>query len=494
MARAVVDSEKCSPINYVRGGMWWAFLFVAIVLIALTGLLAGLTLSVMSVDRAKLKVLNETGDSKQKKHAALILQVRNRPNWLLTSLVLASVMVAEGLPLVLDRLFKPSSYGAFVISSLAVALAGEIIPQSIMPLYVLEFGGACIWFVKFTMWLMAPIAFPLAYALRLFKVWQTRKQPNKLDGLLQMNELVEFIRLHEQCEKHGGMLVNEAGLIARTCVENHEGTIGENIRPFAAVMILRATTLISPIILGNIKSWAVSYLLVVRDGTMENRATQQDDVEVDATVSIFDFMGVLLVKELVGSNVRRDSDHSETIGDFPIRRVPIVQSNCSIYRVIALLAEGDHSCALVVSPFLDSKVDDITPHLVKFGSVISESLYLQGIIDYHDLVSRVLFGRLSEHHSRQANDYESARGSCHRTTSMPSPDNGTVIRRRLAPSFGTLEVDDLGHETDPVQPRVLSLGWRVPTRKMFEGFSISTGGRISKPRLSLFWYFGKHAT
>lgn len=63
---AVDDSKKCSPTNYVQGGMWWAFLFVAIVLIALTGLLAGLTLSVMSVDLAKLTVLNETGDAKQK--------------------------------------------------------------------------------------------------------------------------------------------------------------------------------------------------------------------------------------------------------------------------------------------------------------------------------------------------------------------------------------------------------------------------------------------
>lgn len=239
---------------------------------------------------------------KFRKHAALILQVRNRPNWLLTSLVLASVMVAEGLPLVLDRMFKPSSYGAFVISTIAVALAGEIIPQSIMPLYILEFGGGCIWFVKITMWLMAPIAFPLAYALGLFKTWRTRGQSDKMDGLLQINELVEFIRLHEQCEKNGGVLANEAGLILRTLVENHDGTVGQDIRPFAAVMVLRTTSLISPIVLQNIKSRAVSYLLVVRDGMIENRATQQEDVGVDAPTTISDFLGILLVKVYIYSN------------------------------------------------------------------------------------------------------------------------------------------------------------------------------------------------
>lgn len=315
-AGAAGDGKKLSSTERVRGGMWWVFLLVAIFLIALTSLLAGLTLAVMSVDLTRLKVWAEIGEAKQKcvlsihsfdsaernlnlkfrKHAALILQVRNRPNWLLTSLVLASVMVAEGLPLVLDRLFKPSSYGAFIISTLAVALAGEIIPQAVMPLYILEFGGRCIWFVKITMWLMAPIAFPSSSALRLFKAWRPRGHSDKIDGVLQMNELVEFVRLHEQREKHGGVLVNEAGLMVRTFMENHDGTVGQDIRPFAAVMVLRATSLISPAVLGTIKSWAVSYLLVVRDRTLECRATQRDNVEEDAPTTISDILGVLLVK------------------------------------------------------------------------------------------------------------------------------------------------------------------------------------------------------
>lgn len=61
---AVGDGKKCSPI--LQGGKWWAMLFVAIVLIALTGLFAGLTLAVMSVDLARLKVWTEIGEAKQK--------------------------------------------------------------------------------------------------------------------------------------------------------------------------------------------------------------------------------------------------------------------------------------------------------------------------------------------------------------------------------------------------------------------------------------------
>lgn len=83
----------------------------------------------------------------------------------------------------LDYLFRPLSYKALVISTVAIALAGEIISQPVMLLYVLKFGGRCIWFVKITIWLMAPIAL-LFYALRLFKAWRIRGRSEKLDGLL----------------------------------------------------------------------------------------------------------------------------------------------------------------------------------------------------------------------------------------------------------------------------------------------------------------------
>lgn len=63
---AAGDGKKCSSKEPVQGGLWWAFLFVVIALIALTGLLAGLTLAVMSVDLARLKVWTEIGDAKQK--------------------------------------------------------------------------------------------------------------------------------------------------------------------------------------------------------------------------------------------------------------------------------------------------------------------------------------------------------------------------------------------------------------------------------------------
>ncbi len=157
-----------------------------------------------------------------RKHAQMILGVRGRPNWLLVSLILSSVMVAEGLPLILSHLFPPGSWAAFAISTLCVTVIGEILPQAIMPLFVLEVAGRMMWFVKALMWLMAIPGVLFAYPLRLFKTLKKKRHPYKMDGILEVDELIEFIRLHEKGEGLGGNLEDGVGCIARMMMVQQE--------------------------------------------------------------------------------------------------------------------------------------------------------------------------------------------------------------------------------------------------------------------------------
>ena len=229
-----------------------------------------------------------------RKQAATILQVRSRPNWLLTSLVLASVMVSEGLPLVLDHLFKPGSYGAFIVSTIAVALVGQIIPQLVMPLYILEFGGRCVWFVKITMWLMAPFAFPFAYALKIFRTGRARRKPINMDGVLEINELVEFVRLHEQSEKRGGTLGDAAGSMVRSLMENSHGLVGQDVRPWSAVTLLNANSPVSPTILEKIKTCDDPYVLVSKSNA--RYASSQHDENDGRPATIYGIKGAISIK------------------------------------------------------------------------------------------------------------------------------------------------------------------------------------------------------
>ena len=203
-------------------------------------------------------------------------------------------MVAEGLPLILDHLFRPGSYVAFTLSTVAVALLGEIIPQSIMPLYILDIGGRCTWLVKTIMWLMAPIAGPLAYALRAFKKWQIRREPNKVDGILEMDGLVEFVRLHERSEENGGGLIEDTGFFVRTMMENQDGVVGQDVRPWSAVTLVNAASLVSPKIFERVRSCSDPYVLVVKGGT---------EIEEESPITIYDVHGILLVKVCVLGDV-----------------------------------------------------------------------------------------------------------------------------------------------------------------------------------------------
>lgn len=165
----------------------------------------------------------------------MILGVRNRPNWLLVSLILSSVMVAEGLPLILSHLFPPGSWAAFAISTICVAVIGEILPQAIMPLFVLEFAGRMMWFVRALMWLMAIPGILFAYPLRLFKTWKKKRHPYKMDGILEIDELIEFIRLHEQSEGLGGRLEDGVGCIVRMMIVQQE-----DVQQWKSVVVLHS--------------------------------------------------------------------------------------------------------------------------------------------------------------------------------------------------------------------------------------------------------------
>ena len=72
------------------------------------------------------------------------------------------------------------------------------------------------------MWLMAIPAVIFAYPLRLFKRWKKRRNPYKMDGILEMDELIEFIRLHEKGEGCGGSLEDGAGRIVRMMMVQQE--------------------------------------------------------------------------------------------------------------------------------------------------------------------------------------------------------------------------------------------------------------------------------
>ena len=150
--------------------------------------------------------------------AGKVLKVRNRPDWLLVSLVVFSIAIAEVLPLFWSHLFLSGSRLSYLATN-AVIMVSQVGPTFVMPVFHLEVSGRFTWFVRSIMWISAPVTLLPAYALRRMKQWRKRGQPVHMDGLLPMNELIEYIHLHEKGQGCGGTLDDHVGKAMRNLLE-----------------------------------------------------------------------------------------------------------------------------------------------------------------------------------------------------------------------------------------------------------------------------------
>ncbi|KAL9071067.1 MAG: hypothetical protein Q9161_004406 [Pseudevernia consocians] len=100
-----------------------------------------------------------------------------------------------------------------------VIMVSQVGPTFVMPVFHLEISGRFTWLVRSIMWLSAPVTVLPAYALRRLKKWRKRGQQPHMDGLLPLNELIEFIYLHEKGQGYGGTLNDDLGKTIRDLLE-----------------------------------------------------------------------------------------------------------------------------------------------------------------------------------------------------------------------------------------------------------------------------------
>ena len=159
------------------------------------------------------------GLTNRRAYAGKVLKVRNRPNWLLLSLVAVSVAISEVLPFFWGHLFLSGSLYSYISTNILICVS-QVGPTFVMPIFHLEICGRFTWFVRALMWLSAPITVAPAYALRRFRRWRKRGQRTLMDGLLSLNELTEFIHLHEKGQNLGGMVDDRVGNAMRALLES----------------------------------------------------------------------------------------------------------------------------------------------------------------------------------------------------------------------------------------------------------------------------------
>ena len=93
-----------------------------------------------------MHILKVSGDAKQRRYAEIVEPIRRKGHLLLSSLLIANMLVNEAMPIVLDDLLI-GGWQAIMVSTALIVFFGEIIPQAICSRYGLAIGAHTAWYV-----------------------------------------------------------------------------------------------------------------------------------------------------------------------------------------------------------------------------------------------------------------------------------------------------------------------------------------------------------
>ncbi|XP_022894562.1 DUF21 domain-containing protein At1g47330 isoform X2 [Olea europaea var. sylvestris] len=209
------------------------FLYVLIIigLVTFAGLMAGLTLGLMSLGLVDLEVLSKSGRAQDRIHASKILPVVKNQHLLLCTLLIGNSLAMESLPIFLDKLVP--TWAAILISVTLILVFGEILPQAICTRYGLTVGATVAPFVQLLLWAFFPIAYPISKVLD----WMLGKGHA---ALLRRAELKTFMDFHGNEAGKGGDLTHDETTIIAGALEMTEKTAKDAMTPILKVKNLLA--------------------------------------------------------------------------------------------------------------------------------------------------------------------------------------------------------------------------------------------------------------
>jgi len=164
-------------------------ILLIVVLISLSSLFSGLTLGLLSLDTTGLEIVMSGDDPDLAAKAKAIYPVRQDGNLLLCTLVLGNVMVNALLSILMAE-YTGGIIGLFS-STMLIVIFGEISPQAICARHALTIGSKTVPIVRVILFIMYPVAKPLAYCL-------DRALGAELATIYSNAEMMKLFQIHVQ--------------------------------------------------------------------------------------------------------------------------------------------------------------------------------------------------------------------------------------------------------------------------------------------------------
>ncbi|CAG9462024.1 unnamed protein product [Pedinophyceae sp. YPF-701] len=300
------------------------FVVVSVFLVLVAGLMSGLTLGLLSLDRMDLELIMRSGNERDARHAAAILPMIEKPHQLLVTLVLCNAGSMEALPMVVDRLTSPLV--SLLLSVSVVLLFGEIVPQAICTRYGLAVGYYTCYPVYALMFVTFPIAWPIAKVLDLALGSETKT-------ILRRAELRALFDVYEELpDGEGGEAPEAGGEFSQGEVNAIRGALDlahkpayESMTPLDQVYMLNATDRLDVAKITEIIHSGFSRIPVYRNNRNE-------------------VIGILMVRELA----LVDPAAGTPVKDIPLRTPPRFFSDAPQHDLLDLFQTGRSHLALLV--------------------------------------------------------------------------------------------------------------------------------------------------
>ncbi|THX61431.1 DUF21-domain-containing protein [Aureobasidium pullulans] len=342
----------------------WIYLSVAIALVLLGGVFAGLTIALMGQDEIYLQVIATSGEGSEKKSAAKVLRLLKKgKHWVLVTLLLSNVITNETLPIVLDRSLG-GGWPAVLSSTVLIVIFGEVVPQSICVRFGLPIGAAMSPLVLGLMWIMAPVAWPTAKLLD-WLLGEDHGTVYKKAGLKTL------VTLHKTLGTTPSDRLNEDEVtIISAVLDLKDKAVGDIMTPMGDVFTMSADTVLDEKMMDTILSQGYSRIPIYAPDNTRN------------------FIGMLLVKILI----TYDPEDCLRVRDFALATLPETKPETSCLDIVNFFQEGKSHMVLVSDfPGQDKgalgvlTLEDVIEELIG-EEIIDES---DVFVDVHKAIRRI---------------------------------------------------------------------------------------------------------
>ena len=305
----------------------WAQAVLVVVLLALSGMFAGLTMGIMGIDTLTLEIIADAGSEPDKTYARTLLPVRKLGHQALSTLVLGNmwcnVMIAqygsafdfEGGS---DDGGSSSGIGglvAFAVSTLLILIFTEIIPMSFCKSkHALFIAAKGVPILRIFIVLFYPVAKPLGWLL-------DKLIPHDIGQIYDRNELKKLMSMHtEQHAAEAGMDSDEGTLIIGA-LEFAEKTVSGIMTPIDSMYCVCADRPIDQSFIQEL--WRVGYSRIPVIDPPNRRLSPDTPLTVDDKQRV---VGILYLKDLITyqptlGSAEEGADSLLTVGEFIHQRV-----------------------------------------------------------------------------------------------------------------------------------------------------------------------------